>query len=171
MELKDYIRTIPDFPIKGILFRDITTLLKDKSAFQEAIDQLYQFTLKYPVDKIAAIESRGYIFASIIAYKRGAGFIPIRKPGKLPAETIRKSYQLEYGTNELEIHKDAINQGENIIIIDDLLATGGTALASAELIEELGGNVQSIIFLIELQSLKGRELLKKYNVHSLITYS
>lgn len=171
MELKDYIRTIPDFPIKGILFRDITTLLKDKSAFQEAIDQLYQFTLKYPVDKIAAIECRGYIFASIIAYKRGAGFIPIRKPGKLPAETIRKSYQLEYGTNELEIHKDAINQGENIIIIDDLLATGGTALASTELIEELGGIVQAIIFLIELKSLKGRESLKKYNVHSLITYS
>lgn len=170
MDLKNYIRNIPDFPIKGILFRDITTLLKDKLAFKESIEQLFQFSLKYPVDKIAAIESRGYIFASIIAYKRGAGFIPIRKPGKLPAETINKKYQLEYGTNELEIHKDAINKGENIIIIDDLLATGGTALAAAELVEELGGVVQAIIFLIELESLKGRELLKKYNVHSLIVY-
>lgn len=170
MDLKNYIRNIPDFPIKGILFRDITTLLKDKTAFKAAIDELYKVASKYQANKIAAIESRGYIFASIIAYKMGAGFIPIRKPGKLPADTIKRSYTLEYGTNELELHKDAITKGDKVILIDDLLATGGTAAASAELIEALGGTVSSIIFLIELADLNGRNLISKYNVHSLIVY-
>ncbi len=170
MDLSKYIRSIPDFPIKGILFRDITTLLKDNIAFKETIDRLYDISSKYKIDKVAAIESRGYILASVIAYKLNAGFIPIRKPGKLPAETIKKSYSLEYGVNELEIHKDAISVGEKILLIDDLLATGGTAAASAELIEGLGGIVEAIIFLIELESLNGRKLLQKYNVYSLITF-
>ncbi|OGF64545.1 MAG: adenine phosphoribosyltransferase [Candidatus Fischerbacteria bacterium RBG_13_37_8] len=170
MDLSQYIRNIPDFPIKGILFRDITTLLKHKDAFKEAIDQLFLIASRYTVDKVAAIESRGYIFASIIAYKLNVGFIPIRKPGKLPADTIKKSYSLEYGVNELEIHKDAIARGEKVLLIDDLLATGGTAAASAELIETLGGTVEAILFMIELEGLEGKKLLGKYNVHSLITY-
>jgi adenine phosphoribosyltransferase len=170
MDLAHYIRSVPDFPIKGILFRDITTLLKDKEAFRYAIDSLYDIAAGYKIDKVAAIESRGYIIASVIAYKLHAGFIPIRKSGKLPAETIKKSYSLEYGVNELEIHKDAVASGEKILLIDDLLATGGTAAASAELIESLGGTVEAILFLIELQSLNGRKLLEKYNVHSLILF-
>lgn len=170
MDLTNYIRTIPDFPVKGILFRDITTLLKDKTAFKEALERLYEISSKYKVDKVAAIESRGYILASVIAYKLSAGFIPIRKPGKLPAETVKISYSLEYGSNELEIHKDAISKGEKILLVDDLLATGGTAAASAELIESLGGNIEAIIFLIELESLNGKKNLQKYNVHSLITF-
>ena len=170
MDFKKYIRNIPDFPIKGILFRDITTLLKDQAAFKSALDKLYKVTSHYKADKIAAIESRGYIFASVIAYKMGAGFIPIRKPGKLPAATIKRSYKLEYGTNELEIHKDALVKGEHVILIDDLLATGGTAAASVELIEALGGTVSAIIFLIELADLEGRKLISNYNVHSLISY-
>jgi adenine phosphoribosyltransferase len=170
MDLSQYIRNIPDFPIKGILFRDITTLLKHKEAFKEAIDQLFLIASRYPVDKVAAIETRGYIFASVLAYKLNAGFIPIRKPGKLPADTIKKSYSLEYGVNELEVHKDAITPGEKILLIDDLLATGGTAAASAELIETLGGTVEAILFMIELEGLEGKKLLKQYTVHSLITY-
>src|SRR4030042_913695 len=164
MDLSQYIRNIPDFPIKGILFRDITTLLKHKDAFKEAIDQLFLIASRYTVDKVAAIESRGYIFASIIAYKLNVGFIPIRKPGKLPADTIKKSYSLEYGVNELEIHKDAIARGEKVLLIDDLLATGGTVAASAALIETLGGTGEGILFMIELEGLEGKKLLGKYNV-------
>jgi adenine phosphoribosyltransferase len=170
MNLKKQIRNIPDFPIKGILFRDITTLLQNKKAFKSALNKLYKIASHYQADKIAAIESRGYIFASVIAYKMGAGFVPIRKPGKLPAETVKQSYSLEYGTNELHMHKDAIQPGEKVIIIDDLLATGGTAAASAQLIETLGGTVSAIIFLIELADLNGRKLISKYPVESLIIY-
>ncbi len=170
MELAQSIRNIPDFPVQGILFRDITTLLKDPDAFQEAIDSLLDRYLDEDIDVVAAIEARGLIFGAPLAYELAAGFVPIRKPGKLPAETISASYTLEYGTNTLEMHKDAIEPGQRVLLVDDLVATGGSAKAAAELIERLGGEVVGIVFLIELTDLKGVEQLEGYDVFSLIKF-
>jgi adenine phosphoribosyltransferase len=170
MDLADKIRNIPDFPVEGILFRDITTLLKDPDAFQEAVDSLLEPYIDEAVDVVAAIESRGFIFGAPMAYELAAGFVPIRKPDKLPAEKISASYTLEYGTNTLEMHKDAIESGQRVLLVDDLVATGGSAKAAVELIEQLGGKVMGIVFLIELQDLKGVEQLEGYDVFSLIKF-
>ncbi len=169
-ELAQFIRDVPDFPKKGIVFKDITTLLKDASAFQKAVEELGSKFNPEQIDKVVGIESRGFIFAAALAYKWKIGLVPVRKPGKLPAETLSQEYQLEYGTDRVEIHKDAISSGERILIVDDLLATGGTAEATAKLVENLGGKIQGIGFLIELSFLKGRERLRNYNVVSIIQY-
>lgn len=170
MDLARLVRSIPDFPIKGILFRDITTLIRDGEALQETIDTMVEHYIDTDIEVIAAIEARGWIFGSPLAYELGAGFVPIRKPSKLPAETIKVSYSLEYGTNTLEMHKDAITPGTKVLIVDDLLATGGSAKAACELIEKLGGKVVGLAFLIELVDLKGRDKLKGYDVYSMIQY-
>ncbi|NOX38331.1 MAG: adenine phosphoribosyltransferase [Calditrichaeota bacterium] len=170
MELKDFIRNVPDFPIKGIQFKDVTTLLKEGEAFATAVDYMYEPFRQQDIDKVAAIEARGFIFGAALAYKLNLGFIPIRKPGKLPAETISEEYELEYGKNAIEVHADSVRKGERILLVDDLLATGGTAAAACRLIERLGGDIVGVSFLIELTELKGRDLLKKYTVHSLIQY-
>ncbi len=169
-ELKDYIRGIPDFPKPGILFRDITTLLKDKRAFKRAVDALAGKYKNKKIDKVAAVEARGFILGSVVAYKLGVGFVPVRKKGKLPWKTNSATYELEYGVDTLEIHHDAINPGENVLIVDDLLATGGTVKAVTDLIKQLQGNIAGIAFLIELTGLKGKEKLKGYPVYSLIKY-
>ncbi len=169
-KLKDKIRTIPNFPKQGIMFRDITTLLKDKEALQKLTDILHERYKNFQIDAIAGIESRGFILAGMLAGKLGTGLILIRKPGKLPAETISEEYNLEYGVDSVEIHKDAISHGQNILLIDDLIATGGTALASCKLIEQLGGKVTECCFPIELPDLKGREKLSKYPIYSLIKF-
>ncbi|MFA5362655.1 MAG: adenine phosphoribosyltransferase [Candidatus Omnitrophota bacterium] len=170
MNFKKCIRNIPDFPIKGILFRDITTLLKDKHAFKKAIDSITARYKGKKIDQVIAVESRGFILGSVIAHQLGAGFIPVRKKGKLPAETIKATYGLEYGKDTLEIHCDAVKPGEKILIVDDLLATGGTVKAVTELIEKLNGKIAGIAFLIELTDLKGKDKLKGYPVFSLIKY-
>jgi adenine phosphoribosyltransferase len=171
MDLTNYIRNVPDFPKKGIMFRDITTLLKDKNAFKETGMRLFSIFSHLPVNKVVGIESRGFIFGALLAEKFDAGFVPVRKPKKLPAETISESYALEYGTDSLEIHKDAIQPGEKVLVHDDLLATGGTAEAVVKMVEKLGGEVVGVLFLVELTFLKGREKLKNYNVESLVEYS
>jgi len=170
MDLVALIRSIPDFPVPGILFRDITTLIKDGDAFREAVEVMAQRYKGERIDKVAAIEARGWIFGAPIAYTLGAGFVAIRKPGKLPAETIRAEYELEYGVNALELHKDAIEPGEKVLVVDDLLATGGTGKAAVDLIERLGGEVVGVAFLIELVDLNGRKLLEGYDVQSIITF-
>ena len=169
-DLKRMIREVPDFPKKGILFYDITTLLKDKSGFKKVIDALTDQIRPLKPDSILGIEARGFIFAPALAYNLGAGFVPVRKPKKLPAETERISYELEYGMDTLEMHKDAIKPGMRVVIADDLLATGGTALASVRLVEKLGGNVAAVSCLIELEALKGRDRLNGYDVVSLLKY-
>jgi len=169
-DLAKYIRTVPDFPKKGIGFKDITTLLKDKQAFQRAVDEIADKFRHKKIDKIVGIESRGFIFGAALAYKWNVGFVPVRKPGKLPAEAHREEYQLEYGKDSIEIHRDAIMPGENVLIVDDLLATGGTASAAVRLVEKLGGKIAGAAFLIELAFLNGREKLKNYEVISIIEY-
>ncbi len=169
--LKESIRSIPDFPKKGIVFRDITTLLKDKNAFRTAIDAFVEHYSQARIDKVVSVESRGFIFGSALAYRLQAGFVPVRKPKKLPGATIRKEYQLEYGMDALEIHIDAIQKGERVLVIDDLLATGGTISATCDLVKQLGGTIVGIAFLIELTFLKGREKLKTYDIYSLIEYA
>lgn len=169
-DLEQCIRDVPDFPKKGIVFKDITTLLKDKVAFKNAVDQLTKRYEGKSVDLVLGIEARGFCLASVVAYKLGAGFILVRKPGKLPAETVKATYQLEYGTDSIEMHKDAIEPGQKVLIVDDLLATGGTAAAAVELVEKLGGEVCGIAFLIELESLRGREKMPNQEVLSLIKY-
>lgn len=168
MEFAKLIRDVPDFPQKGIIFKDITTLLQDGDAFRQAMNQLVKPYLDEAVDKVVGIEARGFIIGGILAYKLGCGFVPARKPGKLPAATVREEYSLEYGSNVLELHRDSIAKGERVLIVDDLLATGGTALAAARLVEKLGGEVIAIQFLIELEFLHGREKLSSYPLHSLI---
>ena len=168
--LKKAIRSIPDFPKKGILFRDITTLLKDQAIFAEAIEMLAKRHEGKGIGKIVAMESRGFILGTPLAYLLKAGFVPVRKKGKLPAETYDVSYELEYGTDRLEIHKDAIESGEKVLIIDDLLATGGTAAATVELLKNFDAEIAGIDFLIELTDLKGRDKLKGYDVFALIKY-
>ncbi len=170
MELEKFIRDVPDFPEKGIIFKDITTLLKDKNAFKYVVDLMIEKYKDKNINKIVGIESRGFIFGGVVAYHLGCGFIPARKPGKLPAEAIREEYTLEYGTNALEIHVDAIKPGERVLIIDDLLATGGTAAAVAKLVERLKGTVVAIEFLIELEFLNGKDKIKNYNFHSYLKY-
>lgn len=169
-DLKRMIREVPDFPKKGILFYDITTLLKDKIGFKKVIDALTDQIRPLRPDAVLGIEARGFIFAPALAYNLGAGFVPVRKPKKLPAETERISYELEYGMDTLEVHKDAMRPGMRVIIADDLLATGGTALASVRLAEKLGGNVVAVSFVIELEALKGRDRLNGYEVISLLKY-
>ncbi|MFQ5637088.1 MAG: adenine phosphoribosyltransferase [bacterium] len=170
-DLEKTIRTVPDFPKKGIGFKDITTLLKDSAAFKQAIDSIAERFAGKAIEKIVGIESRGFIFGAALAYKWNIGFIPVRKPGKLPADTIKEEYELEYGTDSLEIHKDAISPGDKILIVDDLLATGGTAAATVRLVEKLDGEIAGIAFLIELTFLNGREKLQRYDVASLIDFS
>ncbi len=170
MDLKSIIRTVQDFPKPGIGFKDVTTLLKDPEGFQEAAKQLLELTKGLQITKVAGIESRGFIFGAVLAEKLNCGFITIRKPGKLPAETVKETYSLEYGTDSIEIHKDAISPGDKVLLHDDLLATGGTAKAAINLIEKLGGEVVQVSFVIELPFLKGRELLKGYDVRSLVEY-
>lgn len=171
MDLKKVIRTVADYPKKGILFYDITTLLKNEKAFKQTIDTLYKKYKDKKIDKVVAVDARGFIFGAPLAIKLGAGFVPVRKKGKLPADTLGAAYTLEYGQDELTIHKDAIKPGENILIIDDLLATGGTISAVTELIEKLHGKIIGIGFVIELTFLKGKEKLKGYPLFSLLKYS
>ena len=172
MNLKEYIRSIPDYPKKGILFRDITTLIKDEKAFAESIDQIIERSKKYKIDKVAAIESRGFVFASAVSYLLKKPFIMLRKKNKLPAETHSVDFELEYGTATIEVHKDSIDRGDSVLIIDDLIATGGTADAAAKLVEISGGNVAAFIFAINLFDLGGNNnLLKKgYNVENLMNF-
>lgn len=168
---KKLIREVPDFPEKGILFYDITTLLKDPVGFQEVLNALYEKVKDRKIDKVAAIESRGFIFGSYLAAKLNAGLVLIRKPGKLPADKISESYSLEYGKNTIEIHEDGVTKGDSVLLMDDLLATGGTLNAGVNLIERLGGHVDTILILIELEFLKGREKLKEgLRVETLLTY-
>ena len=170
MELKSLIRDVPNFPKEGIVFKDITTLLKNPEGFQNALERLYLLSKDKGIQKVVGIESRGFILGGALAAKLGVGFVPIRKPGKLPAETLSETYSLEYGEVTIEIHKDAIAPGENVLLHDDLLATGGTMKAAANLVEQLGGKVVQISFLIELDFLKGSRLLEDYEVHALIHY-
>src|SRR5712691_6500264 len=169
-QLKKLIREVPDFPKKGILFYDITTLLKDKAGLATLIDALAEHYIKQNVDLVLGMEARGFIFAPALAYRLNAGFVPLRKPGKLPAVTVKFDYALEYGTNTLEIHKDAIQKGQRVLIVDDLLATGGTAEATAKLATMLGAEIAGLGFVVELDFLKGREKLKGYDVMSLLHY-
>ncbi len=168
--LKKLIREIPDFPKKGILFYDITTLLKDKLGLATLIDALAEYYLPKKVDLILGMEARGFIFGPALAYRLNAGFVPVRKPGKLPAPTARVEYELEYGTNILEIHKDAVQKGQRVIIVDDLLATGGTAEPTTKLATSLGAEIAGLGFVVELDFLKGRDKLRQYDVYSLLHY-
>jgi len=168
--LKKLIREVPDFPKPGILFYDITTLLKDKLGFAQLIDALTAHYLNKDIDLVLGIEARGFIFGPTLAYRLNAGFVPVRKPKKLPAETVKWTYDLEYGTDTLEIHKDAIQPGQRIIIVDDLLATGGTACATAALAKSLGADIRGLAFVVELDFLNGRKKLAPYDVHSLLRY-
>ena len=168
--LKKLIREVPDFPKKGILFYDITTLLKDKLGFALLIDALSEHYIGKEIDLVLGMEARGFIFGPALAYRLNAGFVPVRKPGKLPAETVKVSYELEYGSNSLEVHKDAIRKGDRVLIVDDLLATGGTAVATAELASGLGAQIAGLAFVVELDFLRGRERLGNYDVFSLLHY-
>jgi len=169
-ELKRYIRNIPDFPKKGVLFKDITTLLKNRAKFKEVIDTFYDKYKDKKIEAVAAAEARGFIIAGALAYKLNCSFVPVRKKGKLPYETIDVTYELEYGTDTLCVHKDAIKAGERVLIIDDLLATGGTAKAICDLVKKAGGDIIAVAFMIELSDLKGRDKLKGYDIFSLIIY-
>jgi adenine phosphoribosyltransferase len=168
--LTELIRDIPDFPVPGILFRDITTLLKDGEAFRTAIDQMTEQLRDLKVDKVVGIESRGFIFGAPIAYNLKAGFVPVRKLGKLPADTVVAEYDLEYGSNTVEMHRDAITAGERVVVVDDLLATGGTTRATIDLVEQLDGKIVALAFLIELTELGARQDFDGYNLLTLIRY-
>ena len=169
-DLKKLIREVPDYPKKGILFYDLTTLLKDQAGFHTLIDRLCDHFRDHTIDIVAGIEARGFIFAPALAYRLGAGFVPVRKPKKLPAKTVSVSYALEYGTDTLEIHEDAIKPGDRVILCDDLLATGGTAAATVQLIQKLGGKVEGTAFAVELTFLNGRAKLPGLDVFSLLQY-
>lgn len=169
LNLEDYIASIKDFPTEGIMFRDVTPLVDDGEAFHEAIDRMAAFAESVGADLIAGPESRGFIFGCPVAYKLGLGFAPIRKPGKLPRETVSCKYDLEYGSNEVFMHKDAVKPGQRVVIVDDLLATGGTAEATIKMIEMLGGVVAGLAFVIELEGLNGMEKLKGYKVFSMMS--
>ena len=168
--LKKLIREVPDFPKPGILFYDITTLLKDKVGFATLIDALSAHYMDKAIDLVLGIEARGFIFGPALAYRLNAGFVPVRKPKKLPAETAKVTYQLEYGSDSLEMHKDAVKPGQRVIIVDDLLATGGTCAATVQLTKSLGGKIAGLAFVVELDFLKGRDKLKEYDVFSLLHY-
>lgn len=170
MSLKDHIRIIEDFPKKGISFKDITTLAKDKNAFKETILSIADYLRDKEIDVVVGPEARGFLFGAPVAYDLGVGFIPVRKKGKLPSETVQIEYELEYGTDILEIHKDAIRSGQRVAIVDDLLATGGTIEAVAKLVEAAGGKVAALAFVIELTELHGKDKLSKYDIQSLVKY-
>ena len=169
-KIEEYVRSIPDFPEPGIIFRDVTSILQDADGLQLAIDEMQHFVEEVDCDVICGTESRGFIFGMPIAYNLHKPFVPIRKKGKLPCETVSAEYDLEYGKAEIEIHKDAVRPGQKVVLVDDLIATGGTMEASCKLVEQLGGEVVKILFLMELAGLKGREKLAKYDVASVITY-
>ena len=169
-DLKKSIRDVPDFPKKGIVFKDITRLLADQELFKKTINSISERYKSRKINKIVGMESRGFIFGAPVAYSLGAGFVPVRKKGKLPYKTISTTYQLEYGTDTLEMHADAIKSGENILIVDDVLATGGTAAATVDLVKKSGGNIIGLAFLIELSFLNGREKIKGHEVFSLLTF-
>ena len=168
--IKSKIRTVPHWPKEGIMFRDITTLLKDPDGFKETIDLLYKRYADKKIDKVIGIESRGFIFGAPLAYLLGCGFVPIRKPGKLPAEIESEEYALEYGRDKIEVHKDAINKGDRILIVDDLIATAGTATAARNLVKKLGGELVECAFIVELVDLKGRDKLKGENIYSIVEF-
>lgn len=168
--INDYITSIPDFPVEGIIFRDVTTVISDPDGLKLAIEEMQALLDGIEYDALAGIESRGFIFGTPIAYNSGKKFVPIRKKGKLPRETISESYELEYGSAEIEVHVDAIKKGDKVVIVDDLIATGGTVEATIKMVERLGGEVVACIFLIELKGLNGREKLKGYRVESVISY-
>jgi adenine phosphoribosyltransferase len=169
-DLRAKIREVPDFPKPGILFYDITTLLKEPRAFNDVIDRMAEPVKGDRIDLVVGMESRGFIFAAPLAYQLGAGFVPVRKLGKLPADTIEVEYDLEYGTATLEVHRDAIAEGQRVLIVDDLLATGGTVLGTIELVKRLGGEIAGLSFMVELTALHGRDKLGDYPIHTLITY-
>lgn len=170
MNLADYIRAIPDFPVEGILFRDITPLLRHPRALEEAVEKMIEPWQGQPIDLVTAMEARGFIFGAAMAIRLGAGFVPVRKPGRLPYETDEIEYTLEYRSDIVQIHRDAVERGQRVLVVDDLIATGGTAAAVVKLVENLGGQVLGAQFLIELTDLGGRELLGGYDVHSVITF-
>ncbi len=170
MELKAYIRDIPDFPIPGVLFRDITPLLHDPRAFQFTVNELTRVARDAQVDAVVGIESRGFLFGAPVAYNLSVPFVPVRKPGKLPSARMSIEYSLEYGTNQLDIHQDALAPGQRVVIVDDLLATGGTARATAKLVEMIGGRVEGFLFVVELSFLDGRRQLEGYHVTTLTSY-
>jgi len=170
MNIKNKIRTVPHWPIEGVMFRDITTLLQDPEAFRETCDMLYERYKEVEIDKIVAIDARGFIFGAVLAYKLNIGFVPVRKAGKLPYNTISEPYTLEYGENVVEMHKDAIEKDEKILVVDDLIATGGTISAATKLVERLGGEIVECVFIVELPDLKGREKIKKYKIFTLTEF-
>ncbi len=170
MDLKQAIRTVPDWPVKGVMFRDITTLLQDPAAFRATVDRLYERYRSMPITKIVGIDARGLIFGAPLAYKLGVGFVPVRKKGKLPFTTICHGYDLEYGKDMVEIHEDAVEKGDRVLIVDDLIATGGTIEATIKLVEMLGGEVVECAFVVELPDLKGREKIKGYNIFALVEF-
>lgn len=169
-KLEDYITNIPDYPEKGIIFRDITTVLQDKDGFRIAMDELCRLAKDFEFDTVAGLEARGFLFGAALAYTLGKGFVMVRKKGKLPRETISAEYELEYGKAEIEIHKDAVKKGEKVLLIDDLIATGGTVGAAANLIEKLGAKVAGMLFLVELEELKGRERLSEYKIETVLKF-
>ncbi len=170
MSIKEKIRTVPNWPIEGVMFRDITTLIQDPEGLREACDTLYDRYKDMKIDKVVGIDARGFIFGAVLAYKLNIGFIPVRKKGKLPYKTIEAAYTLEYGDNVVEMHEDAIEKGEKIIIVDDLIATGGTIAAAVKLVEELGGDILELAFIIELPDLNGREKIEGYNIFTLTEF-
>jgi adenine phosphoribosyltransferase len=170
MDLKKTIRSIPGWPIEGVIFRDLTTLMKDPEALRVSCDIMYERYSNEEIDKIVGIDARGFVFGAVLAYKLGVGFIPVRKKGKLPAETIEQSYELEYGADTLEIHKDAIAAGDRVVIVDDLIATGGTIGATAGLVRQLGGDIVECAFLVELPELKGREQIPGCKVFAMMEF-
>jgi adenine phosphoribosyltransferase len=170
IDLKEKIRSIPNFPIEHITFRDLTTLMQDPKAFRETNDRFYNHFKNKKIDKVVGIDARGFIFGAVLAYSLNVGFVPVRKKGKLPYKTISEKYLLEYGTAEVEIHEDAIKKGERVVIVDDLIATGGTVAAAVNLVEKLGGQVVACAFVVELPDLKGRELIKDHQMFTLIEF-
>lgn len=170
MNLKEYIRSIEDYPIEGVTFRDITPALNDGEAFKQVIKEMAKAVEDLEIDKVVGIEARGFIVGTPLALELGCGFVPIRKPGKLPAKKVAESYDLEYGQDTIEMHADAIEEGEKILIVDDLLATGGTSKATANLVEKVGGKIQAFLFLIELEELGGRKILEDYELRSILKY-
>ena len=170
MDLKSKIRTVPNWPIEGVMFRDITTLLQDPDAFRQSCDELYERYKNMKIDLVVGLDARGFIFGSVLAYKLGVGFIPIRKKGKLPSKTVSHTYQKEYGPDTMEIHEDAIKKGDQVLIVDDLIATGGTCSAAAALVEKLGGEIVECAFVIDLPELKGKEKLKGYKIFTMLEF-
>jgi len=170
MDLKETIRTVPNWPIEGVMFRDLTTLMQDPKAYKASCDILYDRYKEMKIDKIVGIDARGFVFGAVLAYKMDVGFVPVRKKGKLPYKTIEEEYDLEYGSAVVEMHEDAINKGERVLIIDDLIATGGTIAAAVNLVEKLGGEVVECAFIVELPDLKGREKIKGHKVFSITEF-